>query len=413
MLFHTFTLNDPQSGDPVLVDGVEWKAGIVTQLPHSSTPPLTTDELTLPNSDKTGMALNYSGFRIETMSDPNSIRKDEQLRWHYLPLACLRPFSLLSTLLSQTSSSHWDQSILNAMKSASSFSLALPSNFVGHWPNAWILHGGVHLGSELIVVGDAVVVGPSEADDALKIRIMIVTSIALAYKGLQPDPPAYNRVSGDLCNEIEVRLHGRIFNIEARSSSATNHESERMNIDSHHNNDDEDGNNENNTAAAGEEGFPPSMRNHPSLRFIPYNPSTPSAIHSIYLNRTIGRLHEADALTHYGIPDTTTALDIAVSSVNDARSYARQHDRRILDRREAWRGRGEDSGGRDHAFGHDEERDVMEVSAPRKEYGHQPFFDWFWAKDRVEALGVDRWGEFDVGEGWEKFVARERLAYEG
>ena len=396
------------------VDDIEWKAGIVTQLPHSSTPSLTIDELTLPNPDKTGMALNYSGFRIETMSDPNSIRKDEQLRWHYLPLACIRSFSLRSALLSQTSSSNWDQSILNAMKSASSFSLALPSNFVGHWPNAWILHGGIHLGSELIVVGDAIIVGPSEADDELEIRVMIVTSIALAYKGLQPDPPAYNRVSGDLCNEIEVRLHGRIFDIKSRSSSSNDHDGDKMNIDSHHNLDNDGGSEENSTTAAvDEEGFPPAMRNHPSLRFHPYNPSNSTTIHSISLNRTIGRLHEAEALTHYRIPDASTALDIAVSGVNDARSYARQHDRRILDRREAWRDRKEDSGARDRTFGHSEGGDVMEVSAPREDHGHQPFFDWFWAKDRVEALGVDRWGEFDVGEGWEKFVARERLAYEG
>lgn len=362
---------------------VEWKAGIVTQLPDSSSPILTMDEITTPNEDKSGMALNYSGFRIETMSDPNSIRKDEQLRWYYLPLANIRPFSAYPAFLSSTHRQLWDTSISNAMKCTSTFSLALPTDFVGSWPNAWILHGGIHIGSELIVVGDAIIVAPTEADEEPEVRMMAVTSIALAYKELQTDPPNYKLVSGDHCRAIEVRLHGRLFNIGPRSSSSS--EEDGMDLDA------ETGNTE---------GIPRSISHHPTLRFTPYNPTRPDAIHSISLNRTIGRLHEPDALAQYGIADATAALDFAVSGIKEARDYARVNDKRISERREAW-----GSSRSDYDDGDEEES-----SEGRQK---QPFYEWFWANDRVEALGVDRWGEFDVGEGWEKFVAKERLAYEG
>ena len=376
------------------LSNVEWKAGLVTETPYYETLPLSISEIITPNPDKKGLGINYSGFRVEPMSDPNSGRKDEQLQYQYLPLSCLRPFNLYSAYLASIPESQWHKSVHNALKCASSFCLVLPLKFVGRWPNAWILHGGIYLGPELLVNGDAVTLLPRCGRQEEQPSVLVITAVALSFKGLQPDPPSYTHVTGATSSVLDVRLHGRLFTPSSKSE--------------------EDGAMDTSTTS-----LPPPMRD-PHLPYIPL--SSPSVIHCVPLSRVQGRLYEPDALAAYNVqggrvsPDQKGALtqgrgplgqglglplpqstasttpsptapppsspsQILTTSVIRARAYACAHDTRIVELRERLKGQGK--------------------------------VDWFWGNDRIEALGLNTFGELDVGEVWEDFMGRERMAYDG
>ena len=314
------------------------------------------------------------------MSDPNSHIKDSQLRWSYLPLSHLRPFCFYRELLANTPKKEWDASISNALKTMSTFSLALPIKFVGAWPDAWILHGGIYLGSEIIMAGDAVRVAPSahspaseEAPQQKPTTVLIVSTVTLMLQGLDLDPPHHKLVTGDKCENITVRFHGKLFSRESSPSSPA----AAASVSQEQRGGDDDG------------GWtlPPSMRDEQGRNdgWYPVS-SDKDTLHFVPLAIVLGRLYEPAAIFHYGLTSPTplpppppptssqhnsrsgavfdaNAIDtatIGTEGVLKARAYARKHDERIT-------ALGVDGGG------------------------------WFWANDRVEGLGVEAFGEEDVG----------------
>ena len=292
--------------DSALDDHIEWKAGLVTEVPHPLPLPIDISEIASSNPDKKNLAMNYTGFRIETMTDVNADRKDEQLQWHYLPVSSLRPFKYYSAYLAGKLRGQWHKSILNALNSLSSFSLALPLKLVGRWPNAWVLYAGIYLGAELLVVGDAVALLPSLKQKKLAVQpnqVLVVTAVILAFRNLEADPPQYNRVTGDTCSAIDIRLHGTLYTV---CSSPNDSGSEAMDIED-----------------PTKPELPPTMRD-PNTEYKLV--AQPGIIHSVPLSRVQGRLHEPAALEAYSLPENAPSL--AAVGVLEGRKYSKENDAR-------------------------------------------------------------------------------------
>ena len=319
----------------------DWRAGLVVELPHSSTPTL--EELT--SFTSANLAINYTGYRVELMSDPNSHNKAEQQQWCYLPETSMRPFQLYPYLIDE---SQPDKSFSGAMKCLTSFSLALPTKFIGQWPDAHILFKGMYFGAELLVVGDFVDLLPTQSPSIEnQATTLKIASIVLKFTGLEPDPGSNTHVTGDVCEVIEVRLHGRLFSPKSEDS---------MQVDN--------------------EGLSHLHALYPEDK-----------VHSLPLSLISGKHIPPDNLAAFDLPDlgatsfTSNTTQAISRGLQEGRKWARQNDDRILKLNE-------DVGG--------------DLNA-----------EWWWANDRVEALGIDRFGENDVGEGFERYLAKERMAYEG
>ncbi|KAG8533850.1 uncharacterized protein KY384_001591 [Bacidia gigantensis] len=330
-----------------------WKAGLITQVPHKETAPLTISDISQPDTNN-DISISHSGFRVETMSDPNSQSKHEQMRWEYCTLSRLRPLCLYEAVLSKQPRSDWDESIANALKIMATFSLALPLRFTGTWPNASISHGGIFVGSELVVVGDVIRLISSGV--TANGTVLVVTAIILYFNDLQTDPPNHDSVSGDSCQRIAVRLLGKLY------SQTRNEEDKEVPDDI---------------------SLPRSMHGYTSQGAW-HIVGDPAKSYSISPSFILGRLYEAEALEHYDLRSGGGGEEINFnpSGINEARAYARGHDERIRD------------------FNRDAK-------------GGQKVCKWLWANDRVEALGLHTFGDFDVGEEWEEILEKEKMAYEG
>lgn len=211
------------------------------------------------------------------------------------------------------------------------FSLALPLRFTGAWPNAHLLHAGIFLGAELIVVGDAVRVSPA----ALMPRggVLVVSAVVLTLEGLGRDLPPFRRVTGDKCRGIGVRVQGRLYASASEEGG--------------------DG-----SACLDGDEWPPAMRDGGEgerWRRV----GQEGVFYAVPLSLVQGRLYEAEAMRRYRIVGGMGA----VGCVDAVRVEARGPDGRVKGAR------------------------------------------WFWAGDRVEALGLETFGGVDVGEEMEEVEA--------
>jgi hypothetical protein len=136
----------------------EWRAGVVGQTPEEN---VVLEDLIEPMPKK--WAVNYSGFRLETFPDPNSLEKSASLHYKYIHLRNIRPFYSWSTMLQGVDQKQWQPSIKHAMTVMSSFSLVDRYYFKGTWPNASVYCRGLFLGPEILIVGDTVRLKPKGA----------------------------------------------------------------------------------------------------------------------------------------------------------------------------------------------------------------------------------------------------------
>lgn len=185
-------------GDP------DWRAGVVSQVPEEDVVPQDLVEDT-----KKSWAVNYSGFRVETFPDPNSDDKTASLHYKYVPLRCIRPFNYFDFFCQGIPNLH--ASIQNAMTVMSSFSLLDKFHFEGSWPNASIFCSGIFLGSELLLVGDAVRLRPrgytldhNAPPEALD--VMVIDTIRLQLTNCINDAQ-----SEQLAESYEVRIQGSVY----------------------------------------------------------------------------------------------------------------------------------------------------------------------------------------------------------
>ena len=359
-----FRRSDLSDGSPQ-----PWQAGIIQALPWSTEEVLQISKITAPNQGKPRSQLGFYCFKVKHLYNV----EDGLSAWYFL--SDIRPFCFYRELLAVTPKKKWHPSISHAMSKMSTFSLALPLKFIGSWPDAWILHGGIYLGSELIIAGDAVRIAtsPSPTNETITPAVLVVTSITLMFQNLDLDPPYYTSVTGDTCKGISVRLHGKLFTrYQSAGSSGSISERKRCGKEK-----EKVGEEEENCELR----LPPSMRDSSggTAGWYPAD-CDEEMVHYVPLSLVLGRLYEPEAVERYelsaGLPSSSTSFtnfgdriggnnsgivgetgdrlpmeEHGVQGVLKARAYARKHEGRIS---------------------------ILGAEAG----------SWFWANDRAEGLAT-------------------------
>jgi hypothetical protein len=183
----------------------EWRAGIVGQVPEEDT--VLQDLVETANK---GWEVNYSGFRVETLPDPNSPDKSYSLQYKYVHLKCIKPFNAYELFLQNMPRDELHPSIEYAMTVMSSFSLLEKFHFRGRWPNASIYCMGIFIGAELLIVGDAVRLKPvgyslSSGQKAVT-DVMVIDEIRLDLIQCVDDIK-----SDQLAERYQVRIGGKVY----------------------------------------------------------------------------------------------------------------------------------------------------------------------------------------------------------
>lgn len=196
----------------------EWRAGVVGQIPTEETVLQDLVERTKKQWD-----LNYSGFRIETLPDPNGSDKSYSLHYSYVPLKCVKPFNAFELFLQGTPREKLHPSIEHAMTVASSLSLLEKYRFRGTWPNAIIYCRGIFIGAELLVIGDAVRLKPKgyRANESTEkpsaVEVMVVKEIRLELIECDDDLK-----SKQLAEKYQVRISGKLYTPDPERARISN-----------------------------------------------------------------------------------------------------------------------------------------------------------------------------------------------
>ncbi|KAE8351163.1 transcription-silencing protein Clr2-domain-containing protein [Aspergillus coremiiformis] len=193
----------------------EWRAGIIGQTPEEDT---VLQDLVKTVPKKWGA--NYSGFRVETFPDPNSHDKSYSLHYKYVHLKCIKPFNAYELFLQGTPLESLHPSIEYAMTIMSSFSLLDKYHFKGVWPDAAIYSRGIFIGTELLIVGDAVRLKPNgqySLDEACKAveDVMVIDEIRLELIHCVDEVK-----SDQLAERYQVRIAGKVYTNSAQRSNA-------------------------------------------------------------------------------------------------------------------------------------------------------------------------------------------------
>lgn len=177
-------------GDNIFHGFPDWRAGVVTAVPDSAAvdgPVDFPDILDLPTK-KTN--LNSSGFRVETIPDPNKSDKSASKQYRYVPLRSIRPLAHWQYVLHGFPQKKAHPSIHHALTLMTSISPLRKFEFTGEWPNGCIHCKGVYIGSELITIGDVVRIFPAgQWDDGLVQDILVISSIRVNLLEIEDSHP--------------------------------------------------------------------------------------------------------------------------------------------------------------------------------------------------------------------------------
>ncbi|KAJ9657762.1 hypothetical protein H2201_008075 [Coniosporium apollinis] len=155
-----------------------WEAGVVGQTAAEDVS--IEDLVTEPRKE---YQVNYSGFRVEPLPDPNSEDKSLSKQYKYVPLHYTRPFIFWQEYLKGIPEDKWHPTIKHAFTAMSSFSLLEKFHFKGQWPIAAMSCKGIYIGSELIFIGDTVRLTPT-TPEAPVTDVLKITSIKLHFSNL-------------------------------------------------------------------------------------------------------------------------------------------------------------------------------------------------------------------------------------
>jgi hypothetical protein len=197
--------------------GPEWRAGVVGQIPTDDT---VLQDLVETTEKKWGW--NYSGFRVETLPDPNSADKSYSLHYSYVPLKCVKPFNAFELFLQGIPREQLHPSIENAMTIMSSFSLLDKYHFRGTWPNASLCCRGIFIGAELVARGDAIRLKPkgygAGSDQKPPVTdVMVISEIRLELIECDEDVK-----SKQLAAEYKVRISGKVYTPDIERAQISN-----------------------------------------------------------------------------------------------------------------------------------------------------------------------------------------------
>lgn len=213
-----FLQRDPASGqyrfynakDRRFVDHFpQWRGGVVTAVPSRAAQNGAVDFTDLLNLPEKKTSLNTSGFRVETMPDPNSRDKSLSKQYKYVSLRSIRPLSQWQLLLNGVPQKDLHASVLYALTCMTSLSLVDKWRFSGDWKGgSYISARGIYMGSELITTGDTIRLAP-ESVNAACTDIMVVDTIRLYledmnHEHIDPD-------SDKLCSRSKITFLGRTY----------------------------------------------------------------------------------------------------------------------------------------------------------------------------------------------------------
>lgn len=276
----------------------DWEAGLVGQTPTETT---TIDDI-IEDGDKPAN-VTYSGIRVEPLPNVNWPDKSLSKRHKYLPIRQIRPFILWKELLHQIPQEQWHPTITNALTITATFSLMGKHRFRGTWPKAQIYCHGLHLGYEMLAVGDVVRLLPiTRRNQTECLDILVIKSIRLEWTNL--DKASTNDWDDGHPYNSSVWIHGSAYTSDASFLnkewlSDTNVEPPRV-----------------------ADGYSTWYPLHPASKEL-----------RIPLSRILGRLYERFALALWlnSSPSSLPGLDPGRESLLQGLAYARKHDRRILD----------------------------------------------------------------------------------
>lgn len=273
-----------------------WEAGVVAEV--------ASDIISLQDVSKERdkeYQVNYSGFRVEPLPDPNGTDKRLSKRYKYVPSSRIRPFSMWKDCLDVTMEQDWHATIKHALTAMSSFALVEKYRFRGTWPSASILCRAIYLGSELICLGDVVCVVPrgeqEQATDALH-----VTSIILRLQDL--DRAEKESKDARAQHKSAVYLIGKCYTTDPFRGTGV---------------------------APVARTLPSQLQGYGRWQWL----HDPVKLMQLPLSRIMGRCYEAGAQkVWFAPPDGEAAypsLSAGLGGVTESRSYARNHDQRIID----------------------------------------------------------------------------------
>ncbi|KAL8709672.1 MAG: hypothetical protein Q9220_005612 [cf. Caloplaca sp. 1 TL-2023] len=218
---HSFTIYDALKRTDT--GHAQWLAGIVTQVP-SSTTPLSLSNLASSTSqtDSDTSSFSLTGFRIEPLPSPNSQDKNLSKQHTYTPFHLIRPFGFWRSCLHGIPEAEWHVSIHNALALSATVSLTDRHHFKGRWPDAEIYSRGIFVGAEAYWVGDVVRLLPSSTSTSRPstttstvnekkhndLQIMHIQSIITTFHSLHR---SYSSPSPDSSTHISIRLRGAVY----------------------------------------------------------------------------------------------------------------------------------------------------------------------------------------------------------
>lgn len=191
---------------------LKWEAGVVTQMPKE---PIADEDLVTDAAKEQGV--NYSGFRIEPLSEPGNERKPYTKQHKHVPLHAIRPFTYWKMCLNGVPKEEWHPTIKHALTVSSSFCTIGRFRFKGIWPNATVFCRGVYLGSELIMVGDTISLVPRKIEQKVDTvtDVMVVTAIRLRFVNLNMQE---SDISTGLPYQTCLHVSGRVLTLDSRRS---------------------------------------------------------------------------------------------------------------------------------------------------------------------------------------------------
>lgn len=192
----------------------KWEAGVVTQMPQD---PLADSDLVTDENRERGV--NYSGFRVEPLSEPGNDSKSYTKQHKHVPLHVIRPFTYWRECLQGVTEKDYHPSIRHALMTASSFCVLERFRFKGTWPNATVFARGVYVGSELVILGDVVRLQPRprEQRGVGVTDVMEVSAIRLRFVNLDLDEDGMSLGPG-LSYQICLHISGRIYTLDPSRS---------------------------------------------------------------------------------------------------------------------------------------------------------------------------------------------------
>jgi hypothetical protein len=274
-------------------DTLEWRAGLVTELATGAT------ILNLVEED-ISMNVSRSGVRVEPVADPNYPDMSMSKQHKYVSLRQTCPFVLWQELLRHTGKEYWHATIKNALKLSATFAVMGRYRFRGTWPNAHLYCYGMHLGSELLVVGDTIRLLPNSKSEHACTDVMVIKSIRIKFTCL--DKASNNDYDDGRPYNTELWVYGSSY-----TSDPSRSDKQWLS----------DSNVEPPKGAADYADWHPR---HPSDKEL-----------AVPFNRVLGRLTERDAMAYFLKSDSEELLDLEVGrrAVMEGRKFSQKHNTRL------------------------------------------------------------------------------------